>query len=104
MNREEIIEKLRGLPYDPSQYWVVAGGAMALYGIRAETRDIDLGCTSEMADALERDGYLVGASDEGNRRFLIGGDIEVSENWLYGGVTTVDGFGVISIEGLIAMK
>ena len=34
MNKAEIIEKLRAFPYDPGEYWVLAGGAMVLHGIR----------------------------------------------------------------------
>ena len=50
MNKHEIMETIRSFPYDPKDYWVVAGAAMVLYGFREEASDIDLGCTTEMAD------------------------------------------------------
>ena len=104
MKKEDIITKLKSFPYDKSEYWVITGGAMALYGFREETHDIDLGCTSKMADRLEADGYLTGTSDEGGREFRVGDDIEIFENWLYDKVDLVDGIPVISVDGLITMK
>ena len=104
MRKPDIIEKLRAFPYDPSEYWVITGGAMVLYGIRAETSDIDLGCTSNMADQLEAAGYLYQKTSDGNRWFKIGSDIEVFENWVNDTVALIDGIPVISIPGLITMK
>ena len=104
MKKADIIEKLRAFPYDTKDYWVITGGAMAMYGIREETSDIDLGCTSELADRLEKDGFLYQIKPDGTRWFRIGSDIEVYENWLYDSVELVDGIPVISIPGLIAMK
>ena len=104
MRKPDIIEKLRAFPYDPSEYWVITGGAMVLYGIREETSDIDLGCTSNMANQLEAAGYLYQKKSDGNRWFKVGSDIEVFENWLYDTVALIDGIPVISIPGLITMK
>ncbi|MBQ4429492.1 MAG: hypothetical protein II871_06940 [Clostridia bacterium] len=104
MNKTEIIEKLRAFPYDSSQYWVITGGAMVLYGIRDEATDIDLGCTSEMADRLESEGFLHKITPDGNRWFKLGGDIEVFENWLCDKADSVEGIPVISLCGLLEMK
>lgn len=104
MNKTEIIEKLRAFPYDSSQYWVITGGAMVLYGIRDEATDIDLGCTSEMANRLESEGFLHKITPDGNRWFKLGGDIEVFENWLCDKADSVEGIPVISLCGLLEMK
>ena len=104
MRKPDILEKLRTFPYDPSEYWVITGGAMVLYGIREETSDIDLGCTSNMADQLEAAGYLYQKTSDGNRWFKIGSDIEVFENRVNDTVALIDGIPVISIPGLITMK
>ena len=96
MNRNDIIEKLKMFPYDSKDYWVITGAAMVLY--------IDMGCTADMADKLEKAGYLYKITSDGNRRFKIGDDIEVFENWLFGKVVSVEGIPVISIKGLIEMK
>ena len=104
MNKNDILEQLNAFPYGHSGYWIVAGGAMVLYGIREETADIDLGCTPKLADLLERDGYLVRRTESGNRYFRYGDHIEISENWLYDTFTEVEGIQTISIKGLLEMK
>lgn len=104
MKKAEMIEKLKAFPYDPAEYWVITGGAMVLYGIREESSDIDLGCTAGLANQLEQEGYLYKVTDDGNRWFKLGEDIEVFENWLFDTVDHVDGIPVISVQGLIEMK
>ena len=104
MKKDEIIKRLRELPYDPTGYWVITGGAMVLYGFRDETGDIDLGCTKELADRLEADGYLTDRYEDGRREFHIGEDIEIFEDWLCDTVGSVEGVPVISVRGLIEMK
>ena len=104
MNRTDIITRLKALPYSTDDYWVITGGAMVLYGIREETHDIDLGCSPEMADRLEAEGFLYQVNPNGNRWFKIDPELEVFENWLYDTVSLLDGIPVISIPGLILMK
>lgn len=104
MNRQELLTELNAFPYDRADYWVVAGGAMVLYGVRAETGDIDLGCTRTLADRLAAEGYPYRLTDDGRCWFRYSERIEIFEEWLYDRTETVDGFRVISLEGLIEMK
>ena len=104
MRKTEIIQRLEELNFDPNQYWVITGGAMVLYGIREETGDVALGCTSDLADTLEAQGYPVSVQQDGTRKLTIGEDVEIFENWLYDSVQLVEGFPVISLEGLVEMK
>lgn len=104
MNRNDIIVRLKQLNMDPSEYWLITGGAMVLYGLREVTHDIDLGCTTKLADELATRGYSVTLQDDGTRKILIGEDVEIFENWLYDRVIALDGIPVISLDGLIAMK
>lgn len=77
---------------------------MVLHGFRPQTRDIDLGCSTPLADELERQGYLVSRCDDGTRRILYSEDIEIFENWLEGTVETISGVPVVCVDGLIQMK
>ena len=104
MNRAEMLECLERFPFDRKDYWLVAGGAMLLYGIRQETADIDLGCTKEMADRLEEEGWLYRRMDDGRRWFKYGDTIELSEDWMGDWVTEYDGFRVLTPEGIIRQK
>lgn len=104
MDKRELLGLLKAFPYSPDDYWIVAGGAMVMYGIRPQTHDIDLGCNEQMADSLEADGYLVRTNPDGRRYFRYSDDIEISEGWLNDTFGKVDGYNVISIKGLLEMK
>lgn len=105
MTRADILERLRALDWPVEDYWLVAGGAMVLYGLRTETHDLDLGCTTARADALEAAGVPFEEMSDGNgRRFIVSGDVEVFENWLMDRVELVDGVPVVSLKGLREMK
>jgi len=104
MERLDILQRLEELEFDRSEYWVITGGAMVLYGLRAKTHDIDLGCTAKLADELEAAGYPVKRRADGTRHITFDQDIELLENWLCDKVQLVDGFPVISLQGLLEMK
>lgn len=104
MNKQEIIENLSLLPYSRDDYWIITGAAMVLYGIREQTSDIDIGCTTSMANRLEQAGYSYKITESGNRWFKFDNTIEIFENWLNDTITVVDGIQVITVQGLIEMK
>ena len=105
MTRTDILERLRALDWPADEYWLVAGGAMVLYGLRAETHDLDLGCTTARADALAAAGVPYKEMEDGSGRwFSVSGDVEVFENWLMDRVELVDGVPVVSLQGLREMK
>ena len=104
MDKEEIIEKLEKFPYDTREYWINAGSAMVMHGLRENTEDSELGCTAALADLLEAPGYLCGTGEGGRRRFRYGESIELSENWMYDGTERIDGFRVLTLRGLLIQK
>ena len=105
MNKADILQKLNALDWPAQDYWVVAGAAMVLYGLRAETHDIDLGCTPARADALEAAGIPFRQMEDGSGRwFTLSEDTEVFENWLMDRVELVAGVPVVSLRGLREMK
>ncbi len=103
-DKKSLIKRLNELPFQKEEYWVVAGGAMVLHGFRPQTHDIDLGCTTLLADSLEHQGYSVLRYCDGARKIVYSEDIEIFENWLEGEVETVGGVPVVSVDGLIKMK
>lgn len=104
MKKSDILRRLQELDFDPTQYWLITGAAMVLYGIRAETGDIDMGCTTALADLLEARGYPTVKRADGNRRITIGDDVEIFENWLYDKVECYENIPLLSPQGLIEMK
>lgn len=103
MTKQDILTRLASLGLDAGEYWVVAGAAMVLYGLRERTHDIDLGCTPALADRLERQ-YAPERFPDGTRAFHIGDDVEIFENYRIGPVTAVCGVPAVTLDGLCAMK
>ena len=104
MNRVGLLKVLESLNLDSKEYWLITGGAMVFYGFRKETGDLDLGCTSKLADELEAKGHPVEIMPDGTRKICPVLDVEIFENWLYDQVEIIDSIPVISVKGLIAMK
>ena len=96
--------KLAAFPYGMDGFWVTAGAALVLFGVREETNDIDMGCTREAADRLEADGCPYQVSADGNRSFRFDQETEIFENWLFDSVELVEGYPVMSLQGIREMK
>ena len=104
LDKEEIVCLLKEAALDAKEYWVTSGAAMVLHGIRAGTRDIDLGCTSRLADRLEREGYAAEVLRDGSRKIVFSETVELFENWIEDEVVLLEGLPVVSIDGMIRMK
>lgn len=104
MKKAQLLQRLRALPWDPADYWLVTGGAMVLYGLREETHDIDLGCTRALGDLLAAEGVPFRLLPDGTRHFQPGEELELFEGWLRDEVTTVEGVPVVTLRGLAQMK
>ena len=103
-DKNSLLQRLQELPFPPKDYWVVAGAAMVLHGFRPQTHDIDLGCSTPLADELERRGYAVSRCEDGTRKIIYAENIEIFENWIEGAVEIVSGVPVVCVDGLIQMK
>ena len=104
LTREEVRQNLLHSGLDLSRCWLTAGGALIFHGLREQTADIDMGCTSSLADELEQAGYSPQHGEDGRRRFHLPGNIDISENWAYGTVTMTDEIPVVSLEDVLALK
>lgn len=103
-DKYSLLERLQELSFSEKEYWVVAGGAMVLHGFRPQTHDIDLGCSTLLADKLEQQGYAVTRCEDGTRRISYSENVEIFENWIEGTVEIISGVPVVCVDGLIQMK
>lgn len=103
-DKNSLLQRLRELPFPEKEYWVVAGGAMVLHGFRPQTHDIDLGCSTLLADQLERQGHMVSRCEDGTRKVIYSEHVEIFENWIEGTVEMASGVPVVSVDGLTQMK
>lgn len=94
-DKQSLIQRLKELSFPEKEYWVVGGGAMVLHEFRLKTHDIDLGCSTLLADKLEQQGCFVSRCDDGIRKILYSEDIEIFENWIEGIVEIISGVPVV---------
>ena len=104
MKKNELLKKLSELNLDKNEYWVSAGGSLLLHGLREETGDIDLGCTTKLANELVEMGYPYITTPDGRRNFSICESVDVSELWLYDKVEFIDDIPVVSLLGVYLLK
>jgi len=104
LTREDIRHDLLTSGLDLKHCWLTAGGALVFHGLRSVTADIDMGCDTVLADALEFAGYAVTRGEGGRRRFHLSGNIDISENWAEGTVTMMDGIPVVSLSDVLTLK
>lgn len=104
MTKNDILEYLNQFHYNKQDYWLITGAAMVLYGIKDYTSDIDMGCTTSLADQLEAEGYAYKITESGNRWFTYNEQIEIFENWINDTVTEINGLPVVTLQGLLQMK
>lgn len=100
MKREDIIQKMKRIDLPTDQYWILAGSGLVMHEIRSTTRDIDIGCTTELFDRLAKDpGNLLTIRD-GQRALEVGQDLEVFENWLVDEIVMIEDLPVASLESI----
>lgn len=104
MNKEIIISKIQELDFDVNEYWVIAGAALVLHGLRAETADIDIACTKRLFCELLLQGYNVEKNELGYRKISLKKDIEIFEEWNVDGVIFIDEISTANLKGLKEMK
>ena len=104
LNRDDIIKKMSAFGYDKSRYWISTGAALVLHGVRESTRDIDVGCEPDVAQALIRSGCKAFPFPDGGVKISFDEDIEVYENWSRGDVVMIDSLPVLTLDSIIAIK
>ncbi len=104
MNREELIAKMKALDFPAEEYWIQAGAALLLHGLRERTHDIDIGCTPALMARIRAMGCPYETLEDGHRKYAVTEDVEASENWARGTVTLIEGLPVVSPEDVLALK
>lgn len=104
LNKHDIINKLTATQYPTKEYWITAGAGLVMHGIKIETRDIDIGCSTLLADLLIQKGAIWQLLKDGTRMIEVDSDIELFENWFVDKVIEMDGFCVASLESIRNQK
>lgn len=81
-----------------------SGAGLVIHGIKDNTKDIDLGCTTKLFNALINKGYKFTFAKYNTRRISINNSIEIFENWNVNEIELIDGLPVGSLESIKKQK
>ncbi|MDF2841168.1 MAG: hypothetical protein K0Q99_1940 [Clostridia bacterium] len=97
LNKIEILTKLKKLNFPINQYCVMTGAALVLHGIKETTADIDIGCSEELLQWLQQQGYKLQRRKK-YEGIVIDDCIEVFGNWKAEKVVYKDGIPIADIQ------
>jgi hypothetical protein len=92
--------------YDfPKQdYWIMAGSALVMHGVRELTGDIDMGCHTILFEKLMEQGHEPILRADGSRSLIIDKNLEVFENWMVEEINDIEGIPVASLLSVLSFK
>ena len=87
-----------------SEYWITSGAGLVILGVKECTNDIDLGCTSNLADYFLKKGCKYRVAKDNSKIVDINDKIEVLENWFVDEINFIYGLPVASLESIKKQK
>lgn len=102
--KEDIVKILRDMNLPLSEYWITSGAGLVIYGVKETTRDIDLGCTTNLAEQYLRKGCKYRVVEDNSKIVEVSDEIEMLENWFVDEIEFIDGLPVGSLESIKKQK
>ncbi len=100
MKRKEFIERLESLGLPKSEFMIRSGGSLLLRGLRAETADLDLCVSQELADELD----LQHCEKDESGSYTPFEDVQMKANLGSYPYDVVDGYQCETLESVLALK
>lgn len=104
LNKNDIVRIMNEFGLPKENYWIVTGAGLVMHGVKSQTKDIDLGCTTKLCDSLIYRGYDAQVLEDGLRLIKIGDNIEIFENWFVDSIVELDGLPVATLESIKKQK
>lgn len=103
MNKKEYLKVIDLLNFDKSEYIIISGGVMLMYGLRETTSDVDLQITPKLFDFINNK-YDVKPTNKFNNHYEFD-DIEIIvREFNRDDVEVIDSYPVLSIVKELAWK
>ena len=102
--KEDIIKILKDMNLPISEYWVTSGAGLVIHGVKETTRDIDLGCTTNLVEHFIKKGCKYRVAKDNTKIVQVNDEVEILENWLVDEIVFLDGLPVGSLESIKKQK
>ena len=104
LNKNNIIDILKELKLPAKEYWITSGAALVIHGVKESTRDIDLGCTTDLVECFIKKGCKYRVAGDNTRIVEVNDEIELLENWFVDEVEFIDGLPLASLLSVRKQK
>lgn len=102
--KEDIIKILKNMDLPLSDYWITSGAGLVIHGVKDSTRDIDLGCTTNLVDYFIKKGCKYRVLNDNSKIVEVNDKVEILENWFVDEIMFIDGLPVGSLESIKKQK
>jgi hypothetical protein len=102
--KADIVKILKDMNFPLGEYWITSGAGLVMHGVKEATRDIDLGCTTNLVECYLRKGCKYQVVDDNSRIVEVNDKIEILENWIVDKIEFIDGLPVGSLESIRKQK
>lgn len=102
--KEDIIKILKEMDLPLNQYWITSGAALVIHGVKETTRDIDLGCATELVEDFLKKGCKFRVVEDKSRIVEVNDNIEILENWFVEKIEFIEGLPVGTLESIKKQK
>lgn len=104
LNKEDIIKILKDMELPLTEYWITSGAGLVIHGVKETTRDIDLGCTTNLVEHFLEKGCTYRVANDNSKIVEVNDEIEILENWFVDEIVLIDGLPVGSLESIKKQK
>ncbi|MEW8995663.1 hypothetical protein [Clostridium sp.] len=104
LGKEDIIKILKNMELPLNEYWITSGAGLVIHGVKETTRDIDLGCTTNLVELFLKKGCKYTVEKDNSRIVQINDTIEILENWFVDEIVFIAGLPVGSLESIKKQK
>lgn len=102
--KADIVKIIKDMNLPLSEYWITSGAGLVMHGVKETTRDIDLGCITNLVEWFLRKDCKYRVVDDNSRKVEINDKIEILENWLVDKIEIINGLPVGSLESIRKQK
>lgn len=102
--KEDIIKILKDMDLPLAEYWITSGAGLVIHGVKETTRDIDLGCTTNLVKHFIKKGCKYKIASDNSKIVEVNDKVEILENWFVDKIIFIDGLPVGSLESIKNQK
>lgn len=104
LNKESIIKIITELNLPLSEYWITSGAALVIHGVKENTADIDLGCTTDLWNNFLQKGFSYMIEKDNSKIMKISDSVEIIKDWFVDEIEFIDGLPIGGLESIKKQK